>query len=119
MPRCCGLQCAHDVSSGLAYLHPSVIHRDLKPSNILIDEHGRFKIADFGISRVKVGAAFQQTAAELAACPAVSKPAAGPLSCRYRQAVSCAKPQPQSIYGVWPQAGKVGADKAAAPCCEA
>ena len=60
MHLCCCLQCAHDVSSGLAYLHPSVIHRDLKPSNILIDEHGRFKIADFGISRVKVGAALNR-----------------------------------------------------------
>ena len=70
MPLRCGLQCAHDVSSGLAYLHPSVIHRDLKPSNILIDEHGRFKIADFGISRVKVGAAVKQMAAGTAACAA-------------------------------------------------
>lgn len=71
MHVCCCLQCAHDVSSGLAYLHPSVIHRDLKPSNILIDEHGRFKIADFGISRVKVGEALKQMAAELVACTAM------------------------------------------------
>lgn len=71
MHVCCCLQCAHDVSSGLAYLHPSVIHRDLKPSNILVDEHGRFKIADFGISRVKVGEALKQMAAELVACTAM------------------------------------------------
>lgn len=47
-------QIAHDVAEGLAYLHPSIIHRDLKPQNILLDGEGRAKIADFGISRVKV-----------------------------------------------------------------
>ena len=51
---CCGMQIAHDMAEGLAYLHPSVVHRDLKPQNILLDVNGRAKIADFGISRVKV-----------------------------------------------------------------
>ena len=32
------LQIAHDIATGLAYLHPSVIHRDLKPQNVLIDK---------------------------------------------------------------------------------
>ena len=49
------MQLAHDVAQGLAYLHPSVVHRDLKPSNIMLDRNGRAKIADFGISRMKVG----------------------------------------------------------------
>lgn len=48
------MQIAHDVAEGLAYMHPSVIHRDMKPQNILLDADARVKIADFGISRVKV-----------------------------------------------------------------
>lgn len=49
------LQVVNDVAAGLAYMHPNVIHSDLKPQNILLDRDGRAKIADFGISRVKVG----------------------------------------------------------------
>ena len=48
------LQIVNDVAAGLAYMHPNIIHSDLKPQNILIDGEGRAKIADFGISRVKV-----------------------------------------------------------------
>ena len=54
------MQIAHDMAEGLAYLHPSVVHRDLKPQNILLDVSGRAKIADFGISRVKVAASFSR-----------------------------------------------------------
>ncbi|KAG1662594.1 hypothetical protein FOA52_002991 [Chlamydomonas sp. UWO 241] len=42
-----------DVCEGLLYLHPTVIHRDLKPANVLLDQRGRAKLADFGISRAK------------------------------------------------------------------
>jgi serine/threonine protein kinase len=40
---CTALQFAHD---------HRILHRDIKPENILIDTHGRVKIADFGIARL-------------------------------------------------------------------
>ncbi|AHF11436.1 MULTISPECIES: protein kinase [Dehalobacter] len=39
----------------LSYLHgqtPPIIHRDIKPQNIVVDDHGKIKLIDFGISRV-------------------------------------------------------------------
>ncbi|MEE4542595.1 serine/threonine-protein kinase [Streptomyces sp. V4-01] len=42
-----------DLAQTLAYVHgQGVVHRDVKPANILLDQHGRPRLADFGISRV-------------------------------------------------------------------
>ncbi|KAF8841066.1 kinase-like protein [Paxillus ammoniavirescens] len=42
-----------EVASGLRYLHQVVvIHGDLTGSNILLDQHGRIRIADFGLAFV-------------------------------------------------------------------
>jgi tRNA A-37 threonylcarbamoyl transferase component Bud32 len=40
---CDALQYAHDLG---------VVHRDIKPENILLDAHGRVKIADFGLAKL-------------------------------------------------------------------
>jgi serine/threonine protein kinase len=45
IPQICdALQFAHD---------RGVIHRDIKPENILLSQHGRVKIADFGLARLR------------------------------------------------------------------
>lgn len=43
MQMCEALQYAHN---------QGVVHRDIKPENILLDSHGRVKIADFGLAKL-------------------------------------------------------------------
>lgn len=52
MPRIISL--AKDIARGLNWLHHKrIIHRDLKPANILLDQNGKGKIADFGLSHMR------------------------------------------------------------------
>ena len=49
-------QIALDICIGLKYLHSKdLVHRDIKSENILLDEHFRAKICDFGLSRALEG----------------------------------------------------------------
>ena len=42
-----------ELAGAVAHAHArGVVHRDIKPSNVLIDERGRPKLADFGISKL-------------------------------------------------------------------
>lgn len=41
------------ILTGLKYIHSlNVAHRDLKPENVLLDQFGRIKISDFGLSKL-------------------------------------------------------------------
>ena len=52
VPREKAIRWVSEISDALAYAHLNgVIHRDVKPANILIDHHGRAKMADFGIAQ--------------------------------------------------------------------
>ena len=45
-----------DISQALVLCHGSgIIHRDIKPQNIFVNNHGFFKLGDFGISRSMAG----------------------------------------------------------------
>jgi serine/threonine protein kinase/TPR repeat protein len=48
-------QIALDMSIGLAFLHTEgILHQDLKSLNVLLDNHYRAKLADFGLSKIKL-----------------------------------------------------------------
>lgn len=46
------LRIAEDLCVALEYAHQYTIHRDIKPENIMVDEQGRVKLMDFGISKL-------------------------------------------------------------------
>lgn len=56
LPLLLRMKMARDAALGLLWLHscnPAIVHRDLKSSNLLVDEHYRVKVCDFGLSQLK------------------------------------------------------------------
>ncbi|KAG6813814.1 hypothetical protein H0H92_006758, partial [Tricholoma furcatifolium] len=50
-PKVSRLELVIDVANGLQYLHENkIIHGDLKGPNVLVDDSGRARLADFGLS---------------------------------------------------------------------
>ena len=53
LPAIDALTIASEIASALVYAHArGVVHRDLKPENVLLDEEGRVRLVDFGLSKL-------------------------------------------------------------------
>lgn len=71
-----------DVADALAYMHQrGVLHRDVKPGNILLDEAGRPRLTDFGLTKAPQHDSTLTRDGELLGTPAYMSPeqAAGRL----------------------------------------
>lgn len=71
------LEYLSQIVAALDFLHglkPALIHRDIKPENLLLDEHGRLRLADFGVAATRGKGGTHETGTHRAGTPRYMPP---------------------------------------------